>query len=114
MNDDAPDLPAAVTTKSLGYVWLSTPTTPVGWNGVPSAAAGSATRRPWFAPFPSYSDEVLVALLAIHTGSWPKKTSPHGLTRFVSWVAATPAPSATSFVTGKAVGGTGLTVRVML
>src|SRR6266404_73521 len=110
MNDDGPDLPAAVTTKSLGKFVGSNDTIPVGWNGVPAVFAGSATSSCSLVPFPSYSDEVFLPLLEIQTGALALKTSPHGFTRFVSWVAATPAPSATRAFTTKAVAG--LTVRV--
>src|ERR1700724_2788499 len=110
MNDDGPDLPAAVTTKSLGKFVGSNDTIPVGWNCV-AVFGGSATSRFSFVPFPSYNDEVLVPLLAIQTGALAAKTSPHALTRCASWVAATPAPSATRAFTTKAVAG--LTVRVV-
>src|SRR5689334_14787085 len=113
MNDEGPDLPAAVTTKSLGKFVGSNDTIPVGWNGVPlTAFGGSATSSFSFVPFPSYSDELLVPLFAIQTGSLAAKTSPHALTRFASWVAATPDPSATSAFTAKTVAG--LTVRVVV
>src|ERR1700735_1547691 len=112
MKDDGPDLPAAVTTKSLGKFVGSNDTIPVGWNGVPPASAGSATSSFSLVPFPSYCDEVLVPLLETQTGALAPKTSPHALTRFASWVAATPAPSATRVFITKAVAG--LTVRVVV
>src|SRR6266576_2090297 len=112
MNDDGPDLPAAVTTKSPGKFVGSNDTIPVGWKGAPPTSAGSVTSSCSFVPFPSYSDEVLVPLLEIQTGALALKTSPHALTRSASWVAATPAPSATRAFATKAVAG--LTVRVVV
>src|ERR1700756_745936 len=105
MKDEGPDLPAAVTTKSLGKFVGSKDTIPVGWNAVLPVFAGSATSSFSVVPLPSYSDEVLVPWLAIQTGALAAKTSPHALTRFASWVAATPAPSETRDLTAKGVAG---------
>ena len=89
-------MPAAVTTKSLGKFVGSNDTIPVGWNAAPLVVFfGRVTSNFSFVPFPSYSDEVLVWLLATQTGALAAKTSPHAFSRFVSWVAATPAVSAT-------------------
>src|SRR5581483_673956 len=89
-------------------------TMPVGSNVVPAELAGKCTMSGLPAgcgtPLPSYSVEVSVWLLAIHTGAPDAKTIPQGFTRLVSTVAYPLALSATRSFDTKVVAA--VTVRV--
>src|SRR5215472_16951628 len=110
MKAAAADVPAALTTKSA--VVLAT--IPVGANGAPPVAGGRCTTRAppvgCATPAPSYSVDVLVPLLAIHTGAPGRNVMPQGFTRLASTVTEPLAVSWTRFFTTNCVAG--FTVRV--
>src|SRR5690348_3811302 len=105
MNSAAPDLPAALTTKSVVVL----PTIPVGSKVAPPLEAGrwttSALPAGCGTPLPSYSVDVSLWLLATQTGAVGRNTIPQGFTSSLSTVALPLAVSATRFLAANAVAG---------
>src|SRR5574337_857115 len=85
-NAAAADLPPALTTKSV----LGLKTMPVGSKSTPPAPCGSATTRGAASgcglPFPSYSVDVALWLLATQTGDVGPNAIPQALTSLASVV----------------------------